>query len=135
MDARQHRLGETFSDWGIPTADCIRQVRGVSKSIPLIASGGLRSGLDAAKCVALGADLAGFALPFLQAANESEDALKTLTEILIDEMKTVLFCTGNSDLESLVRSQSLQVIPLIPPSLGLERSTIAPRSQSRTYSP
>jgi len=135
LDARQHRLGKTFSDWGIPTADCIRQVRSVSKSIPLIASGGLRSGLDAAKCVALGADLAGFALPFLQTANESEEAVRSLTEILIDEMKTVLFCTGNSDLESLVRSQALQVIPLMPPSLGLERSTIAPRSQPRTYSP
>ncbi len=136
LDLRQRRLGETFSDWGLPTTECIRQVRSVSKSIPLIASGGLRTGLDAAKCVALGADLAGFALPFLQAANESETALQTLTEILIDEMKTVLFCTGNPDLESLVLSQALQVIPPMPQPLGLTaRSMTSPRSQPRTYSP
>jgi isopentenyl-diphosphate Delta-isomerase len=136
LDLRQRRLGETFANWGIPTADCIRQVRSVSKSIPLIASGGLRTGLDAAKCIALGADLAGFALPFLQAANDSEESIRTLTEILMDEMKTVLFCTGNADLESLVRSQALQVIPPMPQPLGLAaRSMTAPRSQSRTYSP
>lgn len=103
-DHMQRRLGNTFADWGIPTAECITQIRDVSRSVPLIASGGLRNGLDAAKCLALGADLAGLALPFLQAANESEEALAELCEALIAEIVTVLFCTGCENLTALRRS-------------------------------
>lgn len=110
QDAKQRRLGQTFADWGIPTADCLVQVRQVAPEIPLIASGGLRNGLDVAKTIALGADLAGLALPFLQAAHESEAALHELVEILLAEVATVLFCTGNPDLESLQRSQVLHPI-------------------------
>lgn len=111
-DARQRRLGRTFADWGIPTAECIVAVRSVLSSIPLIASGGLRDGLDATKAIALGADLAGMALPFLQAANESEEAVAELTEILLAEITTVLFCTGNRTLTDLKQSKSL--IPMLP---------------------
>lgn len=128
IDARQKRLGETFGNWGIPTSDCIQQVRQVSKTIPLIASGGIRNGLEAAKCLALGADLVGLALPFLKAANESEFALQTLTEILIDELKTVLFCTGNRDWESFLRSDALIHPPTKPLAtrLPLQRHTYSP---------
>ncbi|MBD2082748.1 type 2 isopentenyl-diphosphate Delta-isomerase [Leptolyngbya sp. FACHB-17] len=108
QDPKQRRLGMTFADWGIPTADCITQVRQVSPTIPLIASGGLRNGLDIAKTIALGADLAGLALPFLQAANESEEALHLLVDILKAEITTVLFCTGTKDLKELRRSGVLQ---------------------------
>ncbi|MBD1842472.1 type 2 isopentenyl-diphosphate Delta-isomerase [Cyanobacteria bacterium FACHB-63] len=108
QDPHQRRLGMTFADWGIPTADCITQVRQVSPTIPLIASGGLRNGLDIAKTIALGADLAGLALPFLQAANESEEALHLLVDILKAEITTVLFCTGTRDLKELRRSGGLQ---------------------------
>lgn len=101
QDAKQRRLGATFADWGIPTADCITQVRAVAPTIPLIASGGLRNGLDIAKAIALGADLAGLAMPFLQAANDSEAALESLVEILQAEITTVLFCTGNATLAQL----------------------------------
>lgn len=100
-DAKQRRLGQTFANWGIPTADCITTIRTVAPDLPLIASGGLRNGLEAAKAIALGADLAGLALPFLQAAADSEAALETLTETLIAELTTVLFCTGSADLASL----------------------------------
>lgn len=108
QDPKQRRLGLTFADWGIPTADCIMQVRAVSSTMPLIASGGLRNGLDVAKTIALGADLAGLALPFLQAANESEEALHLLVDILKAEITTVLFCTGTKNLEELRRSRVLQ---------------------------
>ncbi len=104
----QRRLGNTFADWGIPTADCITAVRSVAPEIPLIASGGLRDGLEAAKALALGATLAGLALPFLQAANDSLEALHHLTEALLAELRTVLFCTGNQSLADLRRSGSLQ---------------------------
>ncbi|WP_416676686.1 type 2 isopentenyl-diphosphate Delta-isomerase [Egbenema bharatensis] len=100
-DPLQRRLGETFANWGIPTADCITAVRSMAATIPLIASGGLRNGLEAAKTIALGADLAGLAFPFLQAAAESESALTALTEALIAEMAIVLFCTGSPTLSDL----------------------------------
>lgn len=100
-DLRQRRLGQTFADWGIPTAECITAVRSVAPAIPLIASGGLRNGLEVAKTIALGADLAGLALPFLQAAAESETALHSLVEILLAEITTVLFCTGHATLTGL----------------------------------
>ncbi len=103
----QRRLGHTFGDWGIPTAECITAIRATLPTVPLIASGGLRNGLEAAKAIALGADLVGLARPFLQAACESEEALAFLAEALIAELQVTLFCTGNATLEDLQRSRSL----------------------------
>lgn len=107
-DERQRRLGATFADWGLPTAECITSIRAIAPTIPLIASGGLRNGLDAAKAIALGADLAGMAMPFLQAAQESEAALHQLVEILLAEIAITLFCTGNATVADLQRSEALQ---------------------------
>ncbi|CDN14502.1 MAG: type 2 isopentenyl-diphosphate Delta-isomerase [Richelia sp.] len=103
----QQRLGRTFSDWGLSTAECITSIRAIAPDIPLIASGGLRHGLDAGKAIALGANLAGFAMPFLKAAADSEEAVDELAQILIAELKTVLFCTGNQNLKQLQNSDSL----------------------------
>ncbi len=107
-DAKQRRLGSTFADWGLPTAECITSIRAITPDIPLIASGGLRNGLEVAKAIALGADIAGLAWPFLQAAAESENALYSLVDILIAEITTVLFCTGNATLFDLKHSGALQ---------------------------
>ncbi|MBO1348970.1 MAG: type 2 isopentenyl-diphosphate Delta-isomerase [Hormoscilla sp. GUM202] len=107
-NALQRRLGKTFGDWGIPTAECITSIRAVVPEIPSIASGGLRNGLEVAKAIALGADLAGLAWPFLQAATESEAALGELAEVLMAEIATVLFCTGNATLSDLKQSHALQ---------------------------
>ncbi|MGC8713695.1 MAG: type 2 isopentenyl-diphosphate Delta-isomerase [Leptodesmis sp.] len=107
-DERQRRLGATFADWGLPTAECIASIRAIAPTIPLIASGGLRNGLDAAKAIALGANLAGMAMPFLQAAQESEAALHNLVEILLAELAITLFCTGNATILDLQRSGVLQ---------------------------
>ncbi|MBW4612162.1 MAG: type 2 isopentenyl-diphosphate Delta-isomerase [Desmonostoc vinosum HA7617-LM4] len=106
----QRRLGRTFTDWGLPTAECITSIRSLAPDVPLIASGGLRHGLDAAMAIALGADIAGFAMPFLQAAAVSETAVSELTEVLIAEITTVLFCTGNATLSQFKHSGSLQRI-------------------------
>ncbi|AFY35549.1 type 2 isopentenyl-diphosphate Delta-isomerase [Calothrix sp. PCC 7507] len=104
----QRRLGRTFADWGLSTAECITGIRSLAPDVPLIASGGLRHGLDVATAIALGADIAGLAMPFLKAAAISEAAVEDLAEVLIAELTTVLFCTGNATLEQLKHSQSLQ---------------------------
>ncbi|BAZ89280.1 isopentenyl-diphosphate delta-isomerase [Raphidiopsis curvata NIES-932] len=106
--ALQRRLGKTFANWGIPTAECITTIRSRFPQLPLIASGGLRNGLDAAKAIALGSDIAGLAMPFLQSADVSITALEELTEVLIAEITTVLFCTGNRNLNELKQSNCLQ---------------------------
>jgi len=103
-------LGKTFADWGLPTAECIVQIRDRYPHIPLIASGGLRNGLEVAKTIALGADLAGLAFPFLQAASDSPSALDELVQLLMAEIKTVLFCTGKSNLAELKQGNVLAKI-------------------------
>ncbi|MEO0409224.1 MAG: type 2 isopentenyl-diphosphate Delta-isomerase [Cyanobacteria bacterium P01_A01_bin.135] len=110
-DPQQRRLGQTFANWGIPTAECILQVREVAPQVPLIASGGLRNGLDAATAIALGADLSGMAFPFLQAAAQSQADLDELATALIAELKTALFCTGSRRLIDLRRPEVLTFVP------------------------
>lgn len=105
----QRRLGETFADWGIPTTACITEIRQIAPTLPLIASGGIRNGLEISKAIALGADVAGLALPFLQAADISTLAVAELVQILTAEIQTVLFCTGNANLSALRQSNCLQL--------------------------
>ncbi|MEM9543657.1 MAG: type 2 isopentenyl-diphosphate Delta-isomerase [Cyanobacteria bacterium P01_E01_bin.42] len=107
-NAMQRQLGQTFADWGIPTAECLVGIRSLYPEIPAIASGGLRNGLDAAKAIALGADLVGLAFPFLQAASESPEAIDRFVRLLQAELKTVFFCTGNRTVTELKRSNTLQ---------------------------
>ncbi|NEO98346.1 MAG: type 2 isopentenyl-diphosphate Delta-isomerase [Symploca sp. SIO2E9] len=108
LNPNQRRLGLTFAEWGLPTAECITSIREVAPDFPLIASGGLRNGLDVAKAIALGADISGLAWPFLQAASESVEAVEALVQLLIAEITTVMFCTGNASLSRLKQSQALQ---------------------------
>lgn len=107
-DNRQRHLGQVFADWGLPTAECITAIRSLNSTIPLIASGGLKNGLDLAKSIALGADLGGLARPFLVAAIESEAAVDELVKFLIAELEIVLFCTGNPNLSALKHSGALK---------------------------
>jgi isopentenyl-diphosphate Delta-isomerase len=102
------QLGRTFGDWGIPTAECLVDIHQNYPQMPLIASGGLRNGLDVAKSIGLGADLAGMALPFLQAADISDEAVIDRVELLIAELKTAMFCTGSHQLSEL-RQQGILV--------------------------
>lgn len=104
------QLGRTFADWGIPTAECLVEINELYPHFPLIASGGLRNGVDVAKAIALGADLGGLAFPFLQAASESLEVLHERVELLLKELTTVLFCTGNKTLEDLKNNDVLQKV-------------------------
>jgi len=94
------RLCKTFWDWGIPSAASIAECAW-SSSLPLIASGGIRSGLDAAKAIALGADLVGVALPFLKAAAKGRRELQWEVEMILNELSCAMFLTGARDLEEL----------------------------------
>jgi isopentenyl-diphosphate delta-isomerase len=90
-----------FSEWGIPTAEALRQVREAVPATPVIASGGLRNGLDAAKAIALGARLTGFAHAVLAAASEGEEPVRRLLEGFSWQLRVAMFCAGASDLNAL----------------------------------
>lgn len=92
--AARRRLAAAFADWGIPTADALRQVRASTPGLPLIASGGIRTGIEIAKCLALGADAVGLAGPFLKAAAISTEAVVAEVEALAAELRVACFCVG-----------------------------------------
>lgn len=110
QDFRQQRLGQTFGDWGLPTADCLVEIHQQFPNVPLIASGGIKDGLDVAKAIGLGASLVGLARPLLQAAYESEACLFDLIEILQAEIATALFCTGFSAIPQFQASVCLEKV-------------------------
>ena len=95
-------LGELFADWGVPTPDSIRQLAAI-EGLTVIGSGGVRSGLDAAKAIAFGADLVGLAQPFLEAAMESADAVYERIQRCVQELKIAMFCAGARSLDELRR--------------------------------
>lgn len=103
---RLRRLAGAFADWGIPTAASLAAADEVRKDLKrgdvhLFASGGIRSGQDIAKCVALGADLVGLASPFLKRAVESAEAVVEEMDLLTAEMRIAMFCSGAENLASL----------------------------------
>lgn len=100
-EEKQADLAARFVDWGIPTAEAVRQVRAALPNTPIIASGGLRVGLDIAKSIALGAQLGGMAGPFLRAAVDSSGAVSELIDQTLRELRVCMFATGSRDLESL----------------------------------
>ena len=106
----QVELGKTFANWGIPTADCIKDIADQFAEIPLIASGGIRNGIEVAKLLTLGADIVGLAYPFLKAAMDSEETLNKFVKLVNEEIKTALFCTGNQNINNLQKSDSLRQI-------------------------
>ena len=94
-------LAAAFADWGLPTAEAIQRVRQALPQVPLIASGGLRSGLDVAKCIALGADIGGMAGPFLKAAANSVEDVEDLLDRTTSEIRISMFATGSANLPQL----------------------------------
>jgi isopentenyl-diphosphate delta-isomerase len=99
------RVAAAFAGWGLPTTEAIRAVRAVLPDITLIGSGGIRSGVDIAKAIALGADLCGTAKPALGAAVEERGAAAVIEglQAYISELRIAMFCSGCGDLAALRR--------------------------------
>ncbi|MGC8594304.1 MAG: type 2 isopentenyl-diphosphate Delta-isomerase [Candidatus Kryptoniota bacterium] len=112
LRSREKRLGLKFWDWGISTADSLVQVNSLTErsKIALISSGGIRDGIDVAKSIALGADMCSAAQPFLKALSRGGVAgLNRELDFWIEELKGVMFLTGNKNIEKLKREKLVKV--------------------------
>lgn len=103
------QVARSFADWGIPTAESIVQVRNGAPDAVIFASGGLRDGIDVAKCIALGATLGGLASPFLKAAAESIDAVRHTVNVLQRQVQIAMLCSGAKDIAALQQTPLLRV--------------------------
>jgi isopentenyl-diphosphate delta-isomerase len=103
--SRLARVAGAFIDWGIPTAASIRYCRETAPHMPVFASGGIRDGIEVAKCVALGASLVGLAGEFLRAADrDGVTGVVELAETVTDELRVAMFCAGAGNLAALAET-------------------------------
>ena len=100
-DESQARLAAAFINWGIPTAEAILNVHRAAPELMIIASGGLRSGVEIAKCIALGANLGGMAGPFLKAAARSSEAVIQTIQEIQREVQVTMFAAGARGIDQL----------------------------------
>lgn len=112
---KDRRFASEFWDWGIPTAVAIREVaalRGGSTPFTLIASGGIKSGGDIAKCIALGADLGASARPVLTALDKhNKGGVRSLLRLWADELRAIMFLTGSPTTQALQHAQLVRYRP------------------------
>ena len=97
----RRQLAAAFANWGIPTVEVIKNILQESPGTMIIASGGLRNGIDIAKSIALGASLGGMASPFLKAAAKSVEETVNLIKLLHEEIRICMFATGSKTLFEL----------------------------------
>jgi isopentenyl-diphosphate delta-isomerase len=90
-------------DWGIPTPVAVLAAR--ATGLPVIATGGIRTGLDAAKAIALGATLVGVARPLLLAARDGEEGVGAWIDVFLEELRTVMFLLGARTTADLRRAR------------------------------
>jgi isopentenyl-diphosphate delta-isomerase len=100
--ARLARVAGAFIDWGIPTAVSIQYCHRAAPDMPIFASGGIRNGIDVAKCIALGATIVGFAGDFLRAAvSDGVSGVVETAGAITDELRVAMFCSSTADIPSL----------------------------------
>lgn len=101
---------EAFNSWGLPTKDCLVSVRSKLPSVPLVASGGMKTGLDAAKAITIGADVIGFARALLKAATESDEEVIKVMEQIEFELKMTMFGIGVENIEALKNTNRVSIM-------------------------
>jgi isopentenyl-diphosphate delta-isomerase len=96
-------IAAVFAGWGIPTTEAITAVRAALPDTPIIGSGGVRTGIDVAKAIALGADLAGSAAPHLFSAmgSQGKGGVADGLRAMLHELRIAMFCTGAADIQAL----------------------------------
>ncbi|SES98841.1 isopentenyl-diphosphate delta-isomerase [Oceanobacillus limi] len=109
-DPLRKAAAEAFNNWGIPTKDCIVSVKNNLHQVPVVASGGMKTGLDAAKAITIGADMIGFARTLLQAATESAEAVNRVMEQIEFELKIAMFGIGVKDLKELKNTNRVEIM-------------------------
>ncbi|MGZ3599829.1 MAG: type 2 isopentenyl-diphosphate Delta-isomerase [Ktedonobacterales bacterium] len=102
-DVRMEGIGTLFRDWGIPTPIAVVEAMQGAPGLPIISTGGVRSGLDAARALALGATLVGMGFPFLKAASEGEDAVREFLDQFLTELTVAMQLCGAATVEDLRR--------------------------------
>jgi isopentenyl-diphosphate delta-isomerase len=105
-DEFTRQLASTFVHWGIPTVESILNVRQAAPQMPVFASGGIKDGLDIAKCIGLGASLCGMAGQFLKAAAISTDNIVEMTKLTRRQLEVTMFACGAGTLEGLAKGLS-----------------------------
>ncbi|UCD42626.1 MAG: type 2 isopentenyl-diphosphate Delta-isomerase [Chloroflexota bacterium] len=100
----QAKLAAAFLDWGIPTVVAINNIHTAAPRLKIFASGGLRDGIDIAKCIALGASLGGMASPFLKAAKNSLAETIDTIGLIQRQMQVAMFACGAKDIYHLKKS-------------------------------
>ena len=100
-DEFTRELAAAFAGWGIPTAESILNVRKAAPNMTVFASGGLKNGLDIAKCIALGAKLGGMASPYLKAAAVSTEQIIRMIKLTKKQIEVTMFACGAGKLEDL----------------------------------
>lgn len=100
-------LGLVFQDWGIPTPESLLMGKTCGYPLELIASGGVRNGIDMAKAFAMGAKMVGVAKPLLEAAKQGADQVYTLIEAYERQLRTAMFLTGQKELNDLIGNENL----------------------------
>jgi isopentenyl-diphosphate Delta-isomerase len=106
-DAVRARVAAAFAGWGIPTTDALIHARVASPNGVLIASGGVRDGIDVAKALTLGADSVGIAGPLVRAAAAGDDALDETVTVILEELRLAMFCAGAARVFDLRRDARL----------------------------
>jgi isopentenyl-diphosphate delta-isomerase len=102
-DEFTRQLAATFVGWGIPTSESILNVKKAIPEMTIFASGGIKDGLDIAKCIALGASLGGMAGNFLKAAAISTDNVIEMMKLTMRQIEVTMFATGTSNLTALCK--------------------------------
>ncbi|MGX8790312.1 type 2 isopentenyl-diphosphate Delta-isomerase [Oceanobacillus oncorhynchi] len=108
-DPLKRAAAEAFNNWGNPTKDCLVTVRSELPEAPLVASGGMKTGVDAAKAITIGADIIGYARHLLQAATESAEAVVQTMDQLELELKMTMFGVGAADLNELKNTKRVSI--------------------------